>query len=73
MNMHPKNAPTPGSLIWQRCVNHRLRHGYGVEDIAVQMHCAVERVREYVHLLREEGKLEAVVSARLTGPALPAQ
>lgn len=55
--MTPKSAPVPGSYAWRNMVDYRLKLGYGVEDIAVQLCCTVKRVREHVSELRESGTL----------------
>ena len=73
MQMEKKNAPRPGSGFWGRCVNYRLREGFGAEDIAVQLHCETGRVRDYIQDLRAAGKLEAVLSGRIKTAVIPAQ
>ena len=39
---------TPGSTPWKAAVIRDLRHGFGVEDIALRMDCDVQRVRDLV-------------------------
>jgi DNA-directed RNA polymerase specialized sigma24 family protein len=56
--MKPKHTPRIQSPLWCDMVNHRLSHGYGVEDIALQMQCSVETVRFHVRSLRAQGKLK---------------
>lgn len=42
---------------WQVRVRNLLSSGLGVEDIAIELNCAVEDVRREVSILRAEGCL----------------
>jgi len=55
--MTPKIQHPPGSQQWRAMVDHRLRDGFGVEDIAVQLQTRPARVREHVAELRASGTL----------------
>jgi hypothetical protein len=44
---------------WRELVHHRLHEGFGIEDIAIQLHCAPFMVRSYVRDLRERGWFNA--------------
>jgi hypothetical protein len=39
-------------------VDYRLKAGFGIEDIAIQMRCQAKDVRLYVSDLRERGVLK---------------
>ena len=55
--MTPKRVYPVRSIRWREMVEYRLQHGYGIEDIAIQMQCQAQAVREYVADLRERGTL----------------
>jgi predicted ArsR family transcriptional regulator len=55
--MKPKVQHPPGSQQWRAMVDYRLRAGFGVEDIAVQLLTKPARVREHVAELRADGTL----------------
>ena len=55
--MTPKRVYPVRSMLWRSMVEYRLQHGYGIEDIAIQMRCKSDAVREYVADLRERGTL----------------
>jgi DNA-directed RNA polymerase specialized sigma24 family protein len=44
---------------WRELVHHRFHEGFGIEDIAIQLHCTPYMVRSYVRDLRERGWLNA--------------
>jgi hypothetical protein len=46
---------TPGSQPWAAAVVHDLRSGFGVEDIALRLHCRVDAVRDKVATWRRMG------------------
>ena len=62
MKLDPHKAVMPGSPIWVKMVEFRLKEGFGVEDVAVQLRCDVERVRGHVAALRASGDLKAIVT-----------
>jgi DNA-binding NarL/FixJ family response regulator len=47
--------PPVKSKLWRDMVQYRLREGWGIEDIAIQLHCRVETVREYSRDLAANG------------------
>lgn len=56
-SMKPKKIPKLYSVLWANMVKHRLSHGFGVEDIALQMECGADEVRFFVRKLRSENAL----------------
>jgi hypothetical protein len=46
-----------GTSDWRAMIDHRLKMGFGVEDIAIMLACDVRYVRTYVNGLRGRGKL----------------
>lgn len=52
-----EKLPTPGSRAWRAMVDYRLRHGWGVEDIAINLRCSPRQVRARIEGLRKAGKL----------------
>lgn len=55
--MKPEYIPSTYSPNWNVMVDHRLREGFGVEDIALQMKSSVDIIRFRVRRLRETGDL----------------
>lgn len=55
----PGNEPSPGSDRWLDLVDQALLSGFGVEDIAIWMHCPADRVRRHVQSLRGHGVLSS--------------
>jgi hypothetical protein len=47
--------PPVRSKVWRNMVEYRLRAGWGIEDIAIQLHCRAETVREYTRDLAAAG------------------
>lgn len=45
---------------WISRVRALLKEGFGVEDIAVELVCDVEKVRLEVQILRAEGELDGI-------------
>lgn len=53
---------------WRESVHRLLAQGFGVEDIAIRLDCAVERVRQEMAILRISGKLGAVLKGKQADP-----
>lgn len=49
---------------WMVKVRTLLGKGFGVEDIAVKLECAVSDVRREVEIYRQEGRIKEIVRGR---------
>ena len=49
---------------WRMDAGRMLRHGLGVEDIAVKLSVPVEDIRQFVSALRKSGRLSVVLFGR---------
>lgn len=47
----------PRKAYWFKRVEGMLKRGFGVEDIAIKLHCDTEEVRAHVVFLRKTGAL----------------
>lgn len=49
---------------WMVRVRTLLGQGFGVEDIAIKLKCAVADVRREVEIYRQEGRIKEIVRGR---------
>lgn len=47
--------------VWVYAVKKLLRHGYGVEDIALMLNADPEEVREVVNEYRQSGRISEIL------------
>ena len=47
--------------VWDSAVRKLLKHGYGVEDIAIMLNADPNKIREMVNEYRKNGRISEVI------------
>ena len=58
-----RRMPPVKSQAWRAMVEYRLGEGFGVEDIAIQLHCSADTVRQHVRDLMAWGRFKVNANA----------